>query len=398
VKRFAAVLVLLASFAVAGATAQSAQPAPHMLVGIFDDAETLGNPDTAFPMLKNLRAQVVRVTMYWGGKGGVAGKKRPAHPTNPNDPAYSWGAYDNAVRGAAESNVKVLFSIWGTPAWASKSKRLNAAPRLSRDLRNFAYAAAKRYSGTFVPAVPADPNADATPLPAVRLWLVWNEPGNPIFLSPQYKRVGKGKKRHWVAQSPIDYARMCAAVYSGVHSTLLRNEKVGCGATGPRGNNNPSSSRASIGPIPFLKGVKKAGLKKFDAWAHHPYYGHRDETPTSKPKSNRGKRGRIAPPVLLGNFNELIDQVTRLYGRKRVWITEYGFQTNPPDRVFGVSYAKQAKYLKQAYAIARKNPRIDMMVWFLMKDEQRLSGWQSGFLTAGGKKKPSYNAFRSLPH
>jgi len=63
VKRFATVLVLLASFAVAGATAQSAQPAPHMLVGIFDDAETLGSPDTAFPMLKNLRAQVVRVTM-----------------------------------------------------------------------------------------------------------------------------------------------------------------------------------------------------------------------------------------------------------------------------------------------------------------------------------------------
>ena len=142
------------------------------------------------------------------------------------------------VRAAAEKKIKVLFSIWGTPGWANKSKGLNHAPTLARDLRNFAYAAAKRYSGTFVPDDGNPDTVDET-LPAVRLWLVWNEPGNPIFLKPQYKRVGTGKKRHWVAQSPIDYARMCAAVYTGVHSTLLRNEKVGCGATGPRGNNNP---------------------------------------------------------------------------------------------------------------------------------------------------------------
>jgi hypothetical protein len=398
VKRSTAVLALLASIVAAGATAQSAMPARHMLVGIFDEGQTLGAPETTFPMLKNLRAQVVRVTMYWGGNGGVAGRKRPAHPTNPNDPAYNWVIYDNAVREAAQNKIKVLFSIWGTPAWASKSKKMNAAPRLSRDLRNFAYAAAKRYSGSFQPVSP-DANAVKEPaLPAVRLWLVWNEPGNPIFLSPQYKRVGKGKKRHWVAQSPIDYARMCTAVWTGIHATLLKNEKVGCGATGPRGNNNPSSSRTSIGPIPFLRGVKKAGLKKFDAWAHHPYYGRPSETPAAKPTSNRGKRGRIAPPVILGNINELIADVTRLYGKKRIWITEYGYQTRPQDRTFGVTYANQAKYLKQAYAIARKNPRIDMMLWFLLKDEKRAAGWQSGLLTAGGVKKPAYNAFRSLPH
>jgi hypothetical protein len=396
VKRIAAVLALLASTVAAGVAAQTAQPAPHMLVGIFDEAETLGAPDTAFPMLKSLHAQVVRATMYWGGVGGVAGKKRPAHPTDPADAAYSWGAYDNMVRAAATQKIKVLFSIWGTPAWANKKKGLNYAPTLSRDLRNFAYAAAKRYSGTFVPD-DGNPDTVDEKLPAVRLWLTWNEPGNPIFLKPQYTRVGKGKKRHWVAQSPITYARMCAAVYSGVHSTMLRNEKVACGATGPRGNNNPSTKRASIGPIPFLRGVKQAGLKKFDAWAHHPYYGKPSEKPASKPTSNRGKRGRIAPPVLLGNIDELIKDVTRLYGKRRIWLTEYGYQTRPPDRAFGVSYANQAKYLKQAYAIARKNPRIDMMLWFLLRDEKRLGGWQSGLLTATGKKKPAFNAFRALP-
>ena len=33
-------------------------------------------------------------------------------------------------------------------------------------------------------------------------------------------------------------------------------------------------------------------------------------------------------------------------------MTEYGYQTNPPDREFGVSLAKQAKYVTQSFAIA----------------------------------------------
>ena len=78
--------------------------------------------------------------------------------------------------------------------------------------------------------------------------------------------------------------------------------------------------------------------------------------------------------------------MTRLYGNKRIWITEYGYQTNPPDRIFGVSFLNQARYLTQAYGIAKRNPRIDMFLWFLLRDE-RLGvdqGWQSGLLTAGG--------------
>ena len=64
--------------------------------------------------------------------------------------------------------------------------------------------------------------------------------------------------------------------------------------------------------------------------------------------------------------------MTRLYGNKRIWITEYGYQTNPPDRVFGVSWANQAKYLTQAYGIAKRHPRIDYFLWFLLRDERRL--------------------------
>ena len=100
---------------------------------------------------------------------------------------------------------------------------------------------------------------------------------------------------------------------------------------------------------------------------------------------------------MLGNINELIQLVNRLYGRKRIWITEYGYQTRPPDRRFGVTLSKQALYLRQAYTYARKHPRIDMMLWFLLRDQRAVAGWQSGLLTASGKRKPAFTTFRRLP-
>jgi hypothetical protein len=64
-----------------------------------------------------------------------------------------------------------------------------------------------------------------------------------------------------------------------------------------------------------------------------------------------------------------------------------------------VSLARQAAYVRQSYAIARANPRIDLMVWFMLRDDTNIGiGWQSGFLTAAGKKKPAFTAFARLPH
>jgi hypothetical protein len=194
-------------------------------------------------------------------------------------------------------------------------------------------------------------------------------------------------------QSAADYARICTAVYNGVHASLTAGERVACGGTAPRGNNNPSSSRPSISPLAFLRAVKKAGLKNFDAWAHHPYYAGPSDQPTTKPVT---AKGAPATAVTLGNIGDLIKELTRLYGNKRVWITEYGYQTNPPDPIFGVTYAQQAAYLKQAFAIAKKNPRIDMMLWFLLRDDPNPNGWQSGLVTVSWAKKPAFAAFERL--
>jgi len=233
-----------------------------------------------------------------------------------------------------------------------------------------------RYSGTFV--------AGGVTLPRVRYWLAWNEPNNPVFLTPQYKRIGK----RWVIESARSYAKICNAVYSGVHAIGITADRVGCGGTAPRGNNQPRSTRPSVSPLAFLSAVKADGLRTFDAWDHHPYYSSPSRAPAAAVPNGKS--------IELGNINTLIRLVTKLYGNKRIWITEYGYETNPPDRIFGVSWAKQAQYLTDAFAIVRHNPRIDMMLWFLLRDDRSLNGWQSGLFTVGGKKKPAFAAFRSM--
>ena len=374
---------VILAVALAAALAATANASRYLRVGIYDEAQTLYGPvDKTFPIFKQLHVQEVRLNLYWGGTRYGVAQTRPAHATDPGDPAYDWTLYDRTVRYAAQYGVKVLFSIYGTPAWANGSKGPNVAPTRATDLRNFAYAAAKRYGGAW-------PDGAGGTLPQVKDWLAWNEPNNPLFLTPQYRRTATG----WAIVSASAYAKICNAVYLGVHATLLNNERVACGVTGPRGNNNPSSSRPSVSPLAFLRAVKKAGLTTFDAWAHHPYYAGPSDTPTTKPLTKKG-----APPtaITLANIGDLIKAVTQLYGNKRIWITEYGYQTNPPDALFGVSYAKQASYLTQAFAIARKNPRIDMMLWFLLRDEPTLSGWQSGLMTAAGARKPAFNAFLKM--
>jgi hypothetical protein len=374
----AATLAAAAALAVPAATASTS-----MLIGVYDEGETFfDDPAQVFARYQSLHIQVLRVNLYWGGKLSVA-KYRPFDGADPRDAGYDWSLYDRVVTYAGAYGIKLLLSITGTPRWANGGQSENRPPLDYSDLRNFAYAAAARYSGTYA-------GFDGRTLPAVRLWAAWNEPNNPAFLRPQFvKKSGK-----WVIESAIAYAKICNAVYEGVHSTMFKNEKVACGVTGPRGNNNPASARPSVSPIAFLDAAKNAGMRTFDAYAHNPYYGVPTETPTTRPPPTQS--GHAPTAITLANISTLLAEVSRLYGPRKLWITEYGYQTNPPDSQFGVSWALQAKYLTQAFAIARANPRIDMMLWFLVRDEPLVSGWQSGLVTADGRKKPSFSAFQRL--
>jgi len=374
----ALITIVLCAFA-ATVRPEPAAAARGMLVGLYDPVQPLIAPDKTFATLVNLRAQIIRLNLDWN----LVAPSAPETPTDPADPAYDWSTYDRAVINAAKNKIQVLFTIYGTPRWAQGKKRgINRAPAKLSSLRYFSLAAAKRYSGKFK-------RTDGTVLPPVRKWLAWNEPNNPVFLLPQWQKVGK---RRYIPIAARNYVGICTSVYVGIHASHLAKEVVGCGATDPRGNNAPRSRRPSISPVAFLAALRKYGLRKnrFDVYAHHPYYGSSRETPTTKPK---GKQ-----TVTLANLSVLTKLLGKYYGNKKLWITEYGYQTSPPDRAFGVTWIKQARYLTKAYAVARKNPKVTMMLWFLLRDEGHVAGWQSGLFTARGKKKPAYNAFRRLPH
>jgi Glycosyl hydrolase catalytic core len=368
--------VVVAAAAVVLASSPPAPAAKQMMLGLFDDAATYGSPATTFPLLDTLHVQFVRMTLTWGGPDGVA-NVRPTHPNDPADPAYHWTRYDQAVEQAERAGIKVLFTILGAPAWANGGQAPQVAPTSALALRQFAYAAALRYSGTYLD------RASGRILPRVGLWLAWNEPNNSVFLRPQFEKVD-GK---WRFAAAAAYARICNAVYSGVHA-VGGPERVACGATAPRGYNDPNAARQSTAPIAFLRAAKNSGLRTFDAWAHHPYYSFPRETPTTRLSDPHG--------VGFGDLDRLIGVLTQIYGQKPLWITEYGYQTNPPDTFYGVSLDDQATYLRQAYDIAASNPRIDLFTWFLLRDSAALAGWQSGLITAAGQKKPAFAAFEAL--
>ena len=397
-----AAALVVAVVAVAAAAANAAPGAPRsapLLTGFIDEAQTLyGDPASAFATLQTLRAQVIRVNLYWGGTKWAVANQRPADPTDPGDPAYEWKLYDRLVRYAAARDIRVVFSILFTPAWANGGVGRNVAPKHQADLRDFAFAAAVRYSGYWTPpAAQQDATLEdpASPLPAVTMWTAWNEPNNPVWLAPQYKRVGAS----WRIESAYQYARICNAVYTGVHSVLISpergpvpGEQVACGVTGPRGNDAPRSKRPQPDPIAFMVAAKRYGLTKFDVWAHHPYALSGADTPAYVPRTEQHA-------VVLGNITVLLAKLKELWGPKHLWITEYGYQTNPPNRTpFGISWSKQAAYMRQAFALANANPRIDMMLWFLIRDDASRRGWQSGVETASGRPKPSFGAFAGLRH
>ena len=82
-------------------------------------------------------------------------------------------------------------------------------------------------------------------------------------------------------QSPRDYARICNAVVRG--SKPCRSPAGSPAARPARAaTTSRETIRSSISPLPFLRGMKRWGAAGFDAYAHHPYYGTKSETPRTR--------------------------------------------------------------------------------------------------------------------
>ena len=63
----------------------------------------------------------------------------------------------------------------------------------------------------------------------------------------------------------------------------------------------------------------------------------------------------------MATIDKLVGLVTRNFPRARIWLSEYGYQSNPPDRLLGISLALQARYLAEGEYVgvphaARRSP------------------------------------------
>lgn len=174
--------------------------------------------------------------------------------------------------------------------------------------------------------------------------------------------------------------RLLNAAYPALKAGDRNVALVGGGVTAPRGGAN------GVSPVDWIRAMRRYGAR-LDAYAHHPYPISRDQTPTS------GGCGHCKT-ITMATLPRLLREVARAWGGKRIWLTEYGYQTNPPDRLLGVSYARQAEYLGSAARRARAAPRVDMLIHFLYRDDSLAAGWQSGLITRGGRAKPAYRAWQ----
>jgi hypothetical protein len=324
-----AVLVLACALGVA---TERAEAAKGVQFGIQDDAWLEFGPgrlSDRVAKIDRLGLDVVRVTLNW-------------YRAEPRAGRYSWGRPDRLLRALRARGLRPVVTIWGTPSWANGGKGPNVAPRRATDFQRFAEAAAERYSW-------------------VTQWIMWNEPNKATWLKPA---------------SPKTYVRQILNPgYRGVRS-VIRRAKVAGGVTGPRGG------KGGMSPVDFIKGMDRARAR-LDAYAHHPYPVFPGDTPFVG--------GCKCPILTMARLERLLRIVGGAFPRARIWLTEYAYQTNPPDR-FGVSLSLQAKYVGEAARRVYSAPKVDLLIHYLYRDEPDIARWQSGLETLGGKPKPALHA------
>jgi hypothetical protein len=341
-------LVAVALLVVLALLPAAAQPAsaPSPAFGIQDDAWLMYGPGTLssrVATLQGLGTRLVRFTLRWD----QVARARPAAPRDPSDPAYAWGQFEGVLQALRAARIQTVVTLYGAPAWSNGGHPPNWLP--SRGFADFAYAASKRF-------------------PWVHEWTVWNEPNGRMFSVPVSARA-------YVRQ-------LLNPAYASLHQASSANVVAG-GVTSPR------KTPTGVSPLSFMLGMRAAGAR-LDAYAHNPYPVSPGETPERSTCANCAALTMASLPAIRAD-------VTRAFGAsKPLWLTEYGYQTNPPDRLLGVSYAAQARFIGQSALRVWRQRGVTMLIQFLVRDEPSLGGWQSGLFTTGGSPKPALHAF-ALP-
>jgi hypothetical protein len=384
---------------------------------IQDDAVMLHRSDAevfqAVRQMRELGVDRVRLTAGWSALAPRPRQEhRPPAPFDPADtttyPQAGFSALDRAVRVASRQRLKVQLDLaFWAPRWAVRRRSTNPVRERyfpsSRQFARFATAITRRYSGHFT-----DPrHGIVLPLPRVDIYTTWNEPNKATFLMPQWvrKRSGRGFR----PMSPHIYRSMHEAAYAAVKA-VDPQARVLIGGLNSRGSRVPGVR--GVPPMAFMRtmacvtrGLKPlrvpecagAGVLHADGLALHPYSLH----------VAPGTSARARDDIYLADLDRpgrLVDKLAALGRIDAAWplyITEYGYETKPPDPTARFSPAQQAQHLGWATFLAQSNPKVRMFAQFLLRDlsvskgvTNRDNDFQTGLLFAGGDPKPSAQAFK----
>ncbi len=234
-------------------------------------------------------------------------------------------------------------------------------------------------------------------------YLIWNEPNQKGWLQPQWEKSGHS----WIPVAPHIYRDLVNAAGPAIKKADPGAEIV-IGELAPVGN-KPISAETPMKPLPFLrsfgcvddkyKSIKSGLCKGFKepkgtTIGYHP---HPKKLAPDKPNPDVDDAQFADLPRLFSTIDKLRSR-HRISVGTNVNLTEFGYETNPPDKASGVSLALQARYLQQASYLAWKYKRVRGLSFYQWFDEPTLnlgpgtkkySGWQTGLRFNNGEAKPA---------
>lgn len=418
-------LLVLVLAVLAGAGSEAARANPVQLSVMMDDDNLVYRSDRTrdktLDKMASLGVDYVRVTVLWNVVAERARDTRAANrrfrrlgADNPKAyPKGNWDRYDNLVRNAAARGIGVYFDLTGpgpnwcceTPPKGEEANRATWMPK-PRAFKLFVEAIGKRYSGKY-----RDENSRHTTIPRVSFWALWNEPNQGGWLTPQWYR---GRP-----YSPKLFRDLYIAGHQGLVGTGHGQDVILLGETAPNGKPDRTRSRSPMSPVTFIKTLfctdgdgnptGGAGCEAFrqtdalssTAWAHHPYT--KDRAPTdADPNPEAITMANL--DTLTGLLDRIAEKTRRTKKGLPVALTEFGYETRPPDPYHGVSLAKQAEYSNLSDLFAWANPRVIAQTQFLLRDvapvksEPKTSKrywftYQSGLFFNDGRPKPAAAAY-----
>lgn len=373
--------LLMAALAMGVSTASGSK----MKIGFADGLYRSGDADERQKWFKKSRragASIARIDVYWR----EIAPNKPLMPTNPNDIAYRWGTLDGAIADANARGLDPLLTVGQAPNWAEGPNRAGYAAPGTWKPDSVAY-------GDFARAVAARYGSQ------VRYYQAWNEPNIFPFLNPQYEGgdlVG-----------PSIYRRMLNDFYEGIHS-VDPTATVVTGGTAPYGD--PPGNRRTR-PLVFIRDMLCLNGKnqpaancntkaKFDALSHHPI------NTTGGPTVSAAHPDDVSTPDLHNVVDALrsaeAGDTTGTDGRHDVWVTEFWWETNPPDHCTGVPKKVHKEWIFDALR-SFKRQGASVAINFLIRDQvyTKQSGCgratlQTGAFFDNGKKKPAFKSFKKF--